>query len=106
MPVSNTMTAETKLLPNLWEPDRAAALTGKPLELLKYRSNLLVSESESTEDLRAKLAEFYARRTITRQPILPSDCAQAICWLAGDDSAKTTGHIIPVHGGLPEAFLR
>jgi len=27
-------------------------------------------------------------------------------WLAGDQSAKTTGHIIPVDGGLSEAFLR
>ncbi len=64
------------------------------------------AETESTEALRAKLAEFYARRTITRQPILPSDCANAICWLAGDQSTKTTGHVIPVDGGLPEAFLR
>jgi rhamnose utilization protein RhaD (predicted bifunctional aldolase and dehydrogenase) len=63
-------------------------------------------ESESTEDLRGKLAEFYARRTITRRPILPIDNANAICWLAGDQSAKTTGHVIPVDGGLPEAFLR
>ena len=55
---------------------------------------------------RTKLAEFYARRTITRRPILPLDCANAICWLAGDASAKTTGHVIPVDGGLPEAFLR
>ena len=56
--------------------------------------------------LRAKLAEFYARRTITGRPILPGDCASAILWLAGDESAKTTGHIIPVDGGLTEAFLR
>jgi NAD(P)-dependent dehydrogenase (short-subunit alcohol dehydrogenase family) len=63
-------------------------------------------ESESTEDLRTKLAEFYARRTITRRPILPIDNANAICWLAGEQSAKTTGHVIPVDGGLPEAFLR
>ena len=64
------------------------------------------SESESTEELRDKLAEFYARRTLTRRPILPRDCANAIVWLLGDDSAKTTGHVIPVDGGLPEAFLR
>ena len=63
-------------------------------------------ESASTDDLRSKLAEFYARRTITRRPILPIDNANAICWLAGDQSAKTTGHVIPVDGGLPEAFLR
>ncbi len=64
------------------------------------------SESESTEDLRAKLAEFYAQRTLTKQPILPRDCANAIVWLTSDQSAKTTGHVIPVDGGLTEAFLR
>ena len=72
--------------------------------LKKY--SIAFDESESTEDLRSKLAEFYARRTITRRPILPEDNANAICWLAGDQSAKTTGHIIPVDGGLPEAFFR
>jgi rhamnose utilization protein RhaD (predicted bifunctional aldolase and dehydrogenase)/NAD(P)-dependent dehydrogenase (short-subunit alcohol dehydrogenase family) len=64
------------------------------------------SEEDSTETLRSKLAEFYARRTITRRPILPVDCANALVFLAGDQSAKTTGHVIPVDGGLPEAFLR
>jgi rhamnulose-1-phosphate aldolase/alcohol dehydrogenase len=64
------------------------------------------TESESTEDLRDKLAEFYAQRTLTRRPILPQDCANAIVWLLSDESAKTTGHVIPVDGGLPEAFLR
>jgi rhamnose utilization protein RhaD (predicted bifunctional aldolase and dehydrogenase)/NAD(P)-dependent dehydrogenase (short-subunit alcohol dehydrogenase family) len=63
-------------------------------------------DDESTEELRSKLAQFYAQRTITRRPILPTDCANAICWLAGEQSAKTTGHVIPVDGGLPEAFLR
>jgi rhamnose utilization protein RhaD (predicted bifunctional aldolase and dehydrogenase)/NAD(P)-dependent dehydrogenase (short-subunit alcohol dehydrogenase family) len=63
-------------------------------------------DSDSTEELRGKLADFYAQRTITRRPILPIDNANAICWLAGDQSAKTTGHVIPVDGGLPEAFLR
>ena len=72
--------------------------------LRKY--NVEFSESESTEELRLKLANYYAQRTITRQPILPQDCARAVVWLASDESAKTTGHIIPVDGGLPEAFLR
>jgi rhamnose utilization protein RhaD (predicted bifunctional aldolase and dehydrogenase)/NAD(P)-dependent dehydrogenase (short-subunit alcohol dehydrogenase family) len=72
--------------------------------LQKY--GIAFAEEEPTEALRTKLAEFYARRTITRRPILPQDCANAICWLAGDGSAKTTGHVIPVDGGLPEAFLR
>jgi NAD(P)-dependent dehydrogenase (short-subunit alcohol dehydrogenase family) len=72
--------------------------------LQKYQ--IVFTEDESTESLRNKLARFYAQRTITRLPILPSDCANAICWLAGDESAKTTGHVIPIDGGLPEAFLR
>jgi rhamnose utilization protein RhaD (predicted bifunctional aldolase and dehydrogenase)/NAD(P)-dependent dehydrogenase (short-subunit alcohol dehydrogenase family) len=72
--------------------------------LRKY--NIAFAADESTEDLRAKLAEFYAARTITRRPITPADCARAIIWLAGDASARTTGHVIPVDGGLPEAFLR
>jgi NAD(P)-dependent dehydrogenase (short-subunit alcohol dehydrogenase family) len=72
--------------------------------LKKY--DIAYAEDESTESLRSKLAEFYARRTITRRPILPLDCANAICFLLGEQSAKTTGHVIPVDGGLPEAFLR
>jgi rhamnose utilization protein RhaD (predicted bifunctional aldolase and dehydrogenase)/NAD(P)-dependent dehydrogenase (short-subunit alcohol dehydrogenase family) len=64
------------------------------------------SQSESTEELRSKLAGYYAQRTLTKQPILPHDCANAIAWLASDQSAKTTGHVIPVDGGLGEAFLR
>jgi len=72
--------------------------------LRKYKIHF--SESESTEELRTKLADFYAQRTLTRRPILPQDCARAIVWLASDESAKTTGHIIPVDGGLQDAFLR
>lgn len=72
--------------------------------LEKYK--IAFSDEESTEGLRNKLADFYAQRTLTKRPILPQDCAQAIVWLLSDQSAKTTGHIIPVDGGLPEAFLR
>jgi len=74
------------------------------VSLQKYK--IAFDEKESTDELRNKLAEFYAQRTITRRPILPIDNANAICFLAGDQSAKTTGHVIPVDGGLPEAFLR
>jgi NAD(P)-dependent dehydrogenase (short-subunit alcohol dehydrogenase family) len=70
----------------------------------KYK--IAFTDSASTEELRAQLADFYAQRTLTKRPILPQDCAAAIVWLAGELSATTTGHIIPVDGGLPEAFLR
>ncbi|HEY7839826.1 MAG TPA: bifunctional rhamnulose-1-phosphate aldolase/short-chain dehydrogenase [Terriglobales bacterium] len=61
---------------------------------------------ESTDALRAKLAGFYARRTLTRAPITPAACAEAILFLAGERTSATTGHVIPVDGGLAEAFLR
>jgi NAD(P)-dependent dehydrogenase (short-subunit alcohol dehydrogenase family) len=63
-------------------------------------------DDEPTDRLRARLVEFYAGRTLTRLPITPEDCAEAICWLAGDRSGRTTGHVLPVDGGLVEAFLR
>jgi rhamnose utilization protein RhaD (predicted bifunctional aldolase and dehydrogenase)/NAD(P)-dependent dehydrogenase (short-subunit alcohol dehydrogenase family) len=72
--------------------------------LKKY--NLVVDENGSDDDLRDELAKFYARRTLTGQPIDPKDCAQAILFLAGPCSPCTTGHIIPVDGGLTEAFMR
>ena len=64
------------------------------------------SPNDDTETLRSKLADFYAQRTLTKRPILPQDCANAIVWLLSEPSGKTTGHIIPVDGGLTEAFLR
>lgn len=72
--------------------------------LQKYK--IAFSESDSTEVLRDKLADFYALRTLTKRPITPELCAAAIVWLAGEQSARTTGHVIPVDGGLGEAFLR
>ncbi len=63
-------------------------------------------DSASDEQLRTLLAEFYAKRTLTHRPVDPKDCAEAILFLAGPKSPCTTGHIIPVDGGLTEAFLR
>ena len=72
--------------------------------LSKY--NIAFGENMSDEDLRTLLAGFYAKRTLTHQPIDPIDCAEAILFLAGDRSRCTSGHLIPVDGGLTEAFLR
>jgi rhamnose utilization protein RhaD (predicted bifunctional aldolase and dehydrogenase)/NAD(P)-dependent dehydrogenase (short-subunit alcohol dehydrogenase family) len=63
-------------------------------------------ESMSDDELRNLLATFYAKRTLTHQPIDPIDCAEAILFLASPRSRCTSGHLIPVDGGLPEAFLR
>jgi NAD(P)-dependent dehydrogenase (short-subunit alcohol dehydrogenase family) len=72
--------------------------------LTKY--GIAWTDVEGTDELRNKLARFYASRTLLGQPITPELCAEAILWLAGDRSGRTSGHIIPVDGGLPEAFLR
>jgi rhamnose utilization protein RhaD (predicted bifunctional aldolase and dehydrogenase)/NAD(P)-dependent dehydrogenase (short-subunit alcohol dehydrogenase family) len=72
--------------------------------LIKY--NIRFEESLSDDELRNLLADFYAKRTLTHQPIDPSDCAEAILFLASPKSRCTSGHIIPVDGGLTEAFLR
>jgi rhamnose utilization protein RhaD (predicted bifunctional aldolase and dehydrogenase)/NAD(P)-dependent dehydrogenase (short-subunit alcohol dehydrogenase family) len=67
----------------------------------------IAQDASTTDDqLRTQLAEFYAKRTLTHQPIEPGDCAAAILFLAGPQSRCTTGHLIPVDGGLTEAFLR
>jgi len=58
------------------------------------------------DELRSLLAGFYAKRTLTHEAIEPHDCAEAILFLAGAKSRCTTGHLIPVDGGLTEAFLR
>jgi NAD(P)-dependent dehydrogenase (short-subunit alcohol dehydrogenase family) len=72
--------------------------------LTKY--GIEFKDSMTDDELRGLLANFYAQRTLTHQPIEPSDCAEAILFLASPKSRCTTGHLIPVDGGLPEAFLR
>ena len=72
--------------------------------LTKY--NIPFDEAKSDEELRSVLAAFYAKRTLTHQPIDPADCAEAILFLASPKTRCTSGHIFPVDGGLTEAFLR
>jgi len=72
--------------------------------LVKYAIDF--NEDESTEALREKLAHFYAKRTLTQTPIEPEDQAEAIFLLVSPRLAKTTGHVIPVDGGLQDGFLR
>lgn len=72
--------------------------------LAKY--NIPHSPDEPTESLTAKLAQFYADRTLTKSPITPADQAEAFFLLLSQRLSKTTGQTLPVDGGLHEAFLR
>lgn len=72
--------------------------------LTKYK--LPFDPTASTDSLRDSLATFYSERTLTKAPITPEDQAEAIFFLASERSAKTTGQVLNVDGGLPEAFLR
>ncbi len=72
--------------------------------LAKY--GIPFQESFSDDELRGRLASFYAERTLTQKAIDPIDCAEAILFLASPRSRCTTGHLIPVDGGLTEAFFR
>ena len=62
--------------------------------------------AESTEVLRDRLAEFYAKSTLTGRPIALADQVKAIAALLCGGFSKTTGQIINIDGGLTAAFLR
>jgi rhamnulose-1-phosphate aldolase/alcohol dehydrogenase len=72
--------------------------------LIKYE--IPFNDDESTDELRDKLAAFYAKRSLTQTPIEPEDQAEAIFLLLSPRLSKTTGHVIPVDGGLQDGFLR
>ena len=72
--------------------------------LEKYKIDF--DKKESTESLRNKLADFYAKRTLLFKDVRPIDIVEAGYFLVSEKSNRTTGHVIPVDSGLKEAFLR
>lgn len=72
--------------------------------LVKY--DIDFDERDDDDSLRNKLAGFYAQRTLTQSPITPADQAEAAYLLLTNQLSKTTGHVIPVDGGLADGFLR
>ncbi len=53
-----------------------------------------------------ELEDFYRRRNLLGARVFAEDVAEAAFWLASDRSAKTTGCILTVDGGVREAFPR
>lgn len=53
-----------------------------------------------------ELEEFYRQRNTLKVHIYPEDVAEAVLFFATDRSAKTTGNMLNVDGGVPAAFPR
>jgi len=65
------------------------------------------AERAKTYRLRpAQLETYYQQRNLLRVRVLPEDVAESVCFLVSRRSAKTTGCILTVDGGLREAFPR
>ncbi|HYS52877.1 MAG TPA: bifunctional rhamnulose-1-phosphate aldolase/short-chain dehydrogenase [Thermoanaerobaculia bacterium] len=54
----------------------------------------------------SKLPDYYRNRTLLKTEVTADDVAEAALFLAGPRSAKTTGAMLPVDGGVKEAFPR
>lgn len=72
--------------------------------LAKY--GIPFAPDEPSEALTAKLAQFYAERSLLKRAVTPADQAEAFFLLLSQRLRQTTGQIITVDGGLHEAFLR
>jgi enoyl-[acyl-carrier-protein] reductase (NADH) len=53
-----------------------------------------------------QLPEFYAKRTLLNEVILPEDIANGCFALVSGLLSKSTGNMINVDGGIPTAFAR
>lgn len=83
---------------SMFPRDRVMASLGK--------YGIAYTNNEDTEVLSSRLAEFYANRTLTKKPISLAQQTEAIYILLSSRFENTTGHIIPVDGGLTDAFMR
>jgi rhamnulose-1-phosphate aldolase/alcohol dehydrogenase len=54
----------------------------------------------------SRLPDYYRNRTLLKTEVTAADVAEAALFLAGPRSAKTTGTMLPVDGGVKEAFPR
>jgi NAD(P)-dependent dehydrogenase (short-subunit alcohol dehydrogenase family) len=57
-------------------------------------------------DAGKELEEHYRKRSMLGRDVLPEDIAEAVYFLASDASAKSTGNMINVDAGNPQAFVR
>jgi len=85
---------------NMLNPD--AIFGGSRFWSEEMRANRATSYRIDTQDL----PDFYRNRTLLKVEVTADDVAEAALFLAGPRSAKTTGAMLPVDGGVKEAFPR
>ena len=85
---------------NIINPD--AIFEGSGLWSTELREQRAQAHNVSVD----QLEDFYRQRNLLKQRVLAEDVAETALYLASDRSAKTTGAMIPVDGGVREAFPR
>jgi rhamnulose-1-phosphate aldolase/alcohol dehydrogenase len=92
--------AEDKIRVNMVNPDgvfQESGLWSKEIRLERAKAHGIPIGT---------LEDFYSQRNLLKSKIYPNDVAEAVLFFASDRSAKTTGAILPVDGGVREAFPR
>jgi rhamnulose-1-phosphate aldolase/alcohol dehydrogenase len=79
-----------------------AVLQGSAIWNSQWREARAKSYGIRPEELEA----YYAARTTLKVNVFPEDVAEAALFLASDRSAKTTGGLITVDGGVSAAYAR
>ena len=85
---------------NVVNPD--AVFQGSGLWSQELREQRAQAHGISVDDIE----DFYRQRNLLKERITGEDVAEAVLFLASDRSAKTTGAMLPVDGGLRDAFPR
>jgi rhamnulose-1-phosphate aldolase/alcohol dehydrogenase len=92
--------AEAGIRVNTVNPD--AVLRGSKIWSGEWREQRAVS---SKIDI-SELEEHYRKRSMLKLNVFPEDIAEAIYFLASDQSSKSTGNIINVDAGNAQSFTR
>ena len=71
-----------------------------------WSDELRVERARSYGISSSELEEHYRRRSLLGVEVTAEDVAEAALFLASDRSSKTTGCMLPVDGGVREAFPR
>jgi NAD(P)-dependent dehydrogenase (short-subunit alcohol dehydrogenase family) len=85
---------------NVVNPD--AVFDGSKLWSPQVRAERAAAHGVAADDLE----DFYAQRNLLRSRVTTHDVAESVAFLLSDRSARTTGCVLTVDGGVPAAFPR